>query len=132
MTNADLQYPIGARVGARQVSIMPGARARLAKALEQVIDARRAAEIGLFDALADPSPLSPGADSRLIWILETFPSTVLKLGRRDIVELEVGFLTQAKDAGLSAFPRMEAHGRLGDDAWYLMEAGIPGSGESEF
>lgn len=99
------------------------------EALAAAVPPSRAAELGLLEALSAPIDLPSGADSRVIWLLDTRPRSVLKVGRKDVAELEIAFLCQTLEAGVSIFPRILAHGALGTDAWYLMEAGIPDSGE---
>jgi len=101
----------------------------VAKTLAHMLMHERADDVGLEDALLCLQTLPPGADSGAIWLLDTKPRSVLKIGHSKVVEMEIRFLEQTYAVGVDVFPRIWAHGVLPEASWYLMEAGVPDSGE---
>jgi len=85
---------------------------------------------GLHEAVRHPTFLPKGADSHAIALLETIPSSVLKVGPQEILEGEarfIGFVNDlARGAGIvSPFPQIFGASTHEDPAWYLMTAASP-------
>lgn len=83
----------------------------------------------LAQALKNPRPLSKGADSHAIWALSTPEPTVLKIGKPEVIRLETEFFDTVRAVSADMFPKIWSRGQFGERAWYLMEAGVPDSGE---
>ena len=85
----------------------------------------------LVDALKGLEILRPGADSNAIWLLPTQPPMVLKAGNAQIIDKEVQFLEMVDELVSGVFPRIYSRGEFRNSNWYLMQAGIPDSGEEQ-
>ena len=102
---------------------------KLAGLFAEQLSPRHGSLTALNEAFRSPETLNPGADSEAIWRLSTTPATVLKVGNPDVIDLEVDFLSRVSEISDRVFPRIWSYGTLSDKRGYLMEAGLPDSGD---